>query len=159
MAVQEYEENILCSPSQTIVVPVNCGGVAGKGLALYFRNKVPGWFDCYRRLCKQRLLTIDKLHSFKRFDKDQRVLSFPTKVHFSNKSKITQVEANLRKLVALHKELHITSLAICPVGCGEGGLDYAADVRPLMFEILGELPFEVRIALGNPNYRKANNDK
>jgi O-acetyl-ADP-ribose deacetylase (regulator of RNase III) len=59
------------------------------------------------------------------------VVNFPTKRHWRDMSRIEDIEAGLVALVQEVKERGISSIAIPPLGCGLGGLDWG-DVRPLV---------------------------
>lgn len=152
MTVKEYYEDIFESPAQTLVCPCNVIGAMGKGLALQFKERVPGLYTRYRQLCHKGKFTVDQLWRYPWPESDKQVLCFPTKWHWKNPSRLGDVTRNLRKLVELHEQFGITSLAIPPVGCGLGGLSYEHEVRKEMFEILERLPFEVRIVLGDPKH-------
>ena len=72
-------------------------------------------------------------------DKSRFVINFPTKGHWRSKSKLTDIEVGLASLRDVIRDRHIDSVAIPPLGCGNGGLDWS-DVRPLIVEALGDLP-------------------
>lgn len=148
MSVNEYYEDIFSAPVQTLVNPINIVGVMGAGLALEFKKRVPGLYDEYRKLCKTGQLTVDKLWRYKWPGSDQQVICFPTKQHYHDCSYKDQVLTNLVRLVSLQERLGIRSLAIPPVGCGLGGLNYERDMREDMIGILSLMNCEVRIVLG-----------
>jgi O-acetyl-ADP-ribose deacetylase (regulator of RNase III) len=72
-------------------------------------------------------------------DKPRFVINFPTKGHWRSKSKLSDIETGLASLREVIRERHIDSIAIPPLGCGNGGLDWS-DVRPLIVEALEDLP-------------------
>lgn len=78
------------SDAQTLVNPVNCVGVMGKGLAADFRKRYPEMFARYRELCENQLLDIGKLWLWK--SETQWVMSFPTKRHWRSPSKLEFIE-------------------------------------------------------------------
>jgi O-acetyl-ADP-ribose deacetylase (regulator of RNase III) len=57
------------------------------------------------------------------------IVNFPTKRHWKGKSRIEDIDAGLDALIADVRRLGIKSIAVPPLGCGLGGLDWA-DVRP-----------------------------
>jgi O-acetyl-ADP-ribose deacetylase (regulator of RNase III) len=67
------------------------------------------------------------------------VINFPTKGHWRAASRVEDVEAGLQDLVATIRRMHINSIAIPPLGCGNGGLDWR-DVRPRIEPAFVELP-------------------
>jgi O-acetyl-ADP-ribose deacetylase (regulator of RNase III) len=53
------------------------------------------------------------------------IINFPTKKHWRHPSKIEWVREGLKDLVLVLREHHIHSVAVPPLGCGNGGLDWA----------------------------------
>lgn len=148
--VIEVHEDIFESPAQTLTVPINAVGAMGKGLAQDFREKVPGLYTAYQQRCQENQFVQPegRLWVFPWHQRHKQVLCFPTKIHWRDYSSLDLIVRNLRELVSNYRELGITSLAIPPVGCGLGGLSYEFEVRDALFEILSDLPFEVRITYG-----------
>jgi hypothetical protein len=72
-------------------------------------------------------------------DGPRLIINFPTKAHWRSRSKLSDIKAGLRTLRTLISEQNIPSIAIPPLGCGNGGLDWT-EVRPLIVEALGDLP-------------------
>jgi O-acetyl-ADP-ribose deacetylase (regulator of RNase III) len=134
--------SILESRAQTVVNTVNTVGVMGKGLAAEFRKKAPAMFSKYQEFCNSKQLSIGKLWLWK--NSDPWILNFPTKEHWRNPSKISYIEAGLKKFVEKYEEQGITEISFPRLGCGNGGLDWD-NVRPLMEQYLGKLPIQVYI--------------
>ncbi|MCZ8408143.1 macro domain-containing protein [Achromobacter dolens] len=134
-----------------IVNTVNCVGVMGKGIALQFKQKWPENFEAYRLACSRGEV---KLGSMFVYDsgglvKPNFIVNFPTKGHWKERSRLTNIEAGLHDLVERIRQLQIRSIAIPPLGCGNGGLDWAV-VKPLIEDVLtSELP-EVTVYLFEP---------
>src|SRR5262249_44576987 len=61
-----------------------------------------------------------------------------TKQHWKGNSKIPFIKAGLADLVSVIKRLEIRSIAIPPLGCGNGGLEWN-DVYPLIKEAMAAL--------------------
>jgi O-acetyl-ADP-ribose deacetylase (regulator of RNase III) len=51
------------------------------------------------------------------------IVNFPTKRHWKAKSRIEDIEAGLRALVNVIRQEHIRSIAIPPLGCGNGRME------------------------------------
>lgn len=68
-----------------------------------------------------------------------RLSNFPTKKHWHARSKLSDIEAGLADLRQVINGYQVTSIAVPPLGCGNGGLNWR-DVRPLISEALGNLP-------------------
>ncbi len=124
-----------------IVNTVNCVGVMGKGIALQFRNRWPENFRAYAAACAAcevrpgRMLVFDTGGLIK----PNFIVNFPTKDHWRGKSRIEFIRDGLVDLVAQVRRLGVRSIAMPPLGCGNGGLDWS-DVRPLIEAAFGELP-------------------
>ena len=125
------------SPAKVLVNTVNTVGVMGKGIALKFKRIYPEMFEAYRNHCEQGNLQVGQLHLYKTANK--WILNFPTKTHWRNPSKEEYIEAGLKKLKDRCAETGMTSIAFPELGCGNGGLDFEAQVKPLMEHYLGSL--------------------
>ena len=132
--------DIFAQPAEAIVNPVNCVGVMGRGLALQFRRRHPDAFLAYRRACAERRLRPGRMFMFDTGrDRPRWIVHFPTKRHWHDRSAIGDIEAGLRGLAATLARHGIRSVAIPPIGCGLGGLDWRA-VRPLVAASLADMP-------------------
>lgn len=149
MIVAEKIGNLFTCGIQTIACPTNASGAMGKGLALEFREKIPGLYEFYRQRFPLRYVSArgdrdNRLEVFA-FSPDQQVLLFPTKDHWKNPSTTHQIEANLKILAIRYKELGIRELALPALGCGYGGLNYNRDVKALIHRHMGPLPIPVSV--------------
>jgi O-acetyl-ADP-ribose deacetylase (regulator of RNase III) len=133
-----------------IVNTVNCVGVMGKGIALQFKNKWPANFTAYAAACKAGQVRPGSMLVFDSggLVKPNFIINFPTKDHWRGASKIEFIHDGLVDLVAQVKRLGIRSIAVPPLGCGNGGLDWA-DVRPLIEAAFETLP-DVEVRLFEP---------
>lgn len=133
-----------------IVNTVNCVGVMGKGIALQFKNKWPANFTEYAAACKAGEVRPGRvfIHDLGGLVKPNYILNFPTKDHWRGASKIEFIRDGLVDLVAQVRRLGIRSIAIPPLGCGNGGLDWA-DVRPMIEAAFEHLP-DVEVRLFEP---------
>jgi O-acetyl-ADP-ribose deacetylase (regulator of RNase III) len=138
-----------------IVNTVNCVGVMGKGIALQFKNKWPGNFKAYAEACKSGSVRPGRMFIYDTggLVRPNYIINFPTKDHWRGASKLAYVRDGLVDLVAQVDRLRIASIAMPPLGCGNGGLDWN-DVRPLIEDAFAHLPdVEVRLfaPLGAPS--------
>ena len=124
--VKEVTGNILDSPAEAIVNPVNCVGVMGKGLALQFKERYPSNFSYYQAVCNTGKLVPGKMLVYTERDvlTSKYVINFPTKRHWRDKSLLEDIDLGLNSLVKEVEKRGIKSIAIPPLGCGLGGLDY-----------------------------------
>jgi O-acetyl-ADP-ribose deacetylase (regulator of RNase III) len=138
----EYVEgNILEADVQALVNTVNTVGIMGKGIALQFKKAYPEMFKQYERACAHGEVEIGKMHVFDRGSlfNPRYVINFPTKKHWKAKSKIADIKAGLQDLIEQIKSRGISSIAVPPLGCGHGGLDWS-EVQPLIVEAFEEVP-------------------
>lgn len=130
-----------------IVNTVNCVGVMGKGIALQFKNKWPANFREYAAACKAGEVRPGRMfvHDSGGLVKPNYIINFPTKDHWRGKSRIEFIRDGLDDLVDCVRKLGIRSIAIPPLGCGNGGLEWSR-VRPLIEQAFDALPdIEVRL--------------
>lgn len=116
-----------------IVNTVNCVGVMGKGIALQFKKKWPANFKAYSAACKAGEIRLGKMFIFDlgALATPRYIINFPTKDHWRNASNLKDIETGLQDLVQHIKNLDIRSIAMPPLGCGNGGLSWS-DVRPVI---------------------------
>ncbi len=133
--------NLLEAKTEALVNTVNTMGIMGKGIALQFRQAYPEMFRAYEKACKQEELRPGKMHIFDRmtFENPKFIINFPTKRHWRGKSQISDIKTGLVALVEDVRRLKIKSIAIPPLGCGNGGLDWS-EVHPLILDAFKSLP-------------------
>lgn len=139
--------DLLRSEAEALVNTVNCEGYMGKGVAYQFKQQFPNNFKDYVNACKNGTLTIGKLLYSE--EKGKYVVNFPTKRKWREKSDITYIETGLRELVSLTRALSIRSLAMPPLGCGNGGLNWF-EVKKVIEKELNQLSSEVDIYIYEP---------
>lgn len=123
--------NILQADVEALVNTVNTFGVMGKGIALQFRQAYPRNYELYKRACERSEVAPGKMFVVptQKLENPRLIINFPTKRHWKGKSRIEDIEAGLVDLVNVIRREQITSIAIPPLGCGNGRLDWD-DVRP-----------------------------
>ena len=139
--IEFKQGNLLEEKAEALVNAVNCVGVMGKGIALQFKQAFPDNFQRYKKACDAKevqpghVLTVstDSLLN------PRYIINFPTERHWKGKSKIEDVHAGLKALIAEVQQLGIRSIAIPPLGCGNGGLDWVK-VKPLIETAFAQLP-------------------
>lgn len=133
--------NLFDSGADAIVVTVNCVGIMGKGIALEAKNRYPELFEQYVAICNAGGMQLGRPVFFPQLLPPSVVL-FPTKDHWRSFSKLSDIEAGLDYLVDHHRGWGITSIAVPPLGCGNGGLEWAV-VGPALFRRLSRLSIPV----------------
>lgn len=134
--------NLLESEADALVNTVNCVGVMGKGIALQFKQAFPDMAKAYEVACHAEEVQLGRMHvweSSERMHSPRYVINFPTKQHWRNKSRLEDIESGLEALVSEISRLGIHSIAVPPLGCGHGGLDWAS-VLPLIESAFKEIP-------------------
>jgi O-acetyl-ADP-ribose deacetylase (regulator of RNase III) len=126
MAIQYKKGDLLKEPVQAIVNTVNTVGVMGKGIALQFKEKFPENFKAYKKACDAGEVQTGKMliTTQHKIGEPDIIVNFPTKQHWRQPSKLEYVEKGLDDLVEQIKKYQIKSIAIPPLGCGNGGLDW-----------------------------------
>lgn len=114
--------DLLESDADALINTVNCKGVMGKGLALQFKKKYPSNFKIYKDACTSGYLRPGKMLTVK--EDGKYIINFPTKDDWRNRSKIEYIEEGLESLLNEIEEHNLKSIAIPPLGCGNGGLDW-----------------------------------
>ncbi|WP_296280483.1 macro domain-containing protein [Pseudoxanthomonas sp.] len=143
MSIRFIHGDMFKSRAEAIVNTVNCVGVMGKGVALRFRTEWPENYQAYKKACDEKWLRPGRLLVFRRGDLlddvvPRYLVNFPTKVHWRNKSEISYIEDGLDALLVEIRRLDIKSIAMPPLGCGNGGLDWR-DVRPIIERKLADI--------------------
>jgi len=126
--------NLLNAPVDALVNTVNTEGVMGKGIALQFKQAFPAMYKEYERACKLGEIKLGKVHVYDLgglVGGPRWIVNFPTKGHWRSKSKLSDIKSGLEDLVSEVQRLGIRSIALPPLGCGLGGLNWD-DVRPLI---------------------------
>jgi uncharacterized protein YwgA/O-acetyl-ADP-ribose deacetylase (regulator of RNase III) len=143
--------DIFESKAQTFVNAVNTVGVMGKGVALGFRKRFAEMYQDYVRRCELREVRLGQPYLYRRIIKPN-IINFPTKDHWRSVSKLTDIVTGLGYLEDHISEWGITSLAIPPLGCGEGQLEWRV-VGPTLYRHLMGLgvPVELYAPFGTPH--------
>jgi len=125
--IQYITGNILDSSAEALINTVNTDGVMGKGIALQFKKAFPNNFKAYAKACKDNEVDIGRLFVYKdsNFDSgDKIIINFPTKKSWRKPSEYSYIEAGLDDLINVINHYHIKSIALPPLGAGNGGLEW-----------------------------------
>lgn len=143
--------NMFESRSQTLVNTVNCVGIMGKGIALEFKQRFPEMFKDYEARCRRGEVKLGRPYLYKSL-LPPWVLNFPTKDHWRSVTNLEDIVRGLEYLRAHYKEWGITSLAVPPLGCGHGQLEWRV-VGPTLYRYLTQMdiPVELYAPHGTPH--------
>ncbi|MCH9022422.1 MAG: macro domain-containing protein [Planctomycetes bacterium] len=142
--------DLLKDDVEALVNTVNTVGVMGKGVALQFKKAFPDNFEAYQKACKEGKVKLGEMFLFDlgQLHNPKVIINFPTKKHWKAKSQLEDIQSGLDALVQLIKQKKIGSVALPPLGCGLGGLDWNV-VRPLIERTLSPLK-NVQVNLYEP---------
>ena len=135
--------DILASDAQTLVNTVNTVGIMGKGIALHFKKQFPEMYEDYVRRCKAHEVRLGRPYLYKHLV-GHWILNFPTKDHWRSVSRLSDIVEGLRYLREHYREWGITSIAVPPLGCGHGQLEWRV-VGPTLYRHLAQLDIPVEL--------------
>ncbi|MDO5151407.1 MAG: macro domain-containing protein [Oscillospiraceae bacterium] len=144
--------NLFDSDAYALVNTVNCEGYMGKGIAYQFRLRYPEMNKEYVSKCKSHQLKPGTLHTFNTGAK--LIINFPTKDKWRANSKMEYITSGLDALINLINEHNIKSIAIPPLGSGNGGLIWN-EVKEVIIQKLSCFEENVTIYVYEPsqNYK------
>jgi O-acetyl-ADP-ribose deacetylase (regulator of RNase III)/uncharacterized protein YwgA len=131
------------SRAQTLVNTVNCVGVMGKGVAEQFKSRFPEMFEDYKQRTDTKSVHLGEPYLYTHVSGTQ-IINFPTKDHWRSPSRVVDIERGLDYLAAHIAAWGITSLAMPPLGCGNGGLEWS-EVGPLIYRKLHHILINVEV--------------
>ena len=141
--------NLLESNAQALVNTVNCEGYMGKGIAYQFKQHFPDMNDEYVKQCKSNKLVPGKLFCYRA--KDRIIINFPTKNKWREKSKKEYIITGLDELIKVIEQYDIKSIAIPPLGSGNGGLIWS-EVKQIILDKLSVVSENVEILIYEPSH-------
>ena len=136
------------SEADCLINTVNCEGYMGKGIAYQFKILFPENYKDYIKACKTGHLRIGTLHYYK--ERGKVLINFPTKNKWRENSRIEYIEKGLNELVKLLPMLDVHTIAIPPLGCGNGGLEWS-EVKGLIEKKLNVLSKKYTFILYEPS--------
>jgi len=138
--------NLLDSGAEALVNTVNTVGVMGKGIALMFKERFPLNFELYAKACKQQQVSTGTMFITEtgELSGPKWVVNFPTKQHWRANSRVEWISEGLADLREWIVENSVRSIALPPLGAGNGGLDWGT-VKPLIIDALSDLDTEVLV--------------
>lgn len=146
--------NLLEAPVEALVNTVNTVGVMGKGIALMFKERFPENFRQYAAACKAGQVQTGAMFvtETRELDAPRWIVNFPTKQDWRAPSKLEWIVAGLADLRRFLIEQQVQSVAIPPLGAGNGGLDWPV-VREQIERALGDLALEILVYEPTPQYQ------
>lgn len=139
--------NILDSEAEALVNTVNTVGVMGKGIALQFKRAYPNNYKSYNQACKNEEVEVGKLFVTKDgsvTSGEKIIINFPTKKDWRKPSEYEFIEKGLKDLLSVIDNYNIKSIAIPPLGAGNGGLEWEK-VKSMISQYLDKLDIEILV--------------
>lgn len=148
--------NLLEAKVEALVNTVNTVGVMGKGIALMFKERFPENMQEYAKACKDKEVKVGKMFVTETNDllSPRWIVNFPTKQHWRSKSQMQWIIDGLADLRCFIIENKVQSIAIPPLGAGNGGLNWS-EVKQHIEEALFDLE-NVDIFIYEPTYEYQN---
>lgn len=135
--------DIFESRAQALVNTVNTVGVMGKGIALGFRRRFPKMYDDYVDRCNRGEVLLGRPYIYKSAVPPW-IINFPTKEHWRSAARLDAIVEGLEHLKREYRNWGVESLAVPPLGCGEGRLDWHV-VGPTLYRHLSLLNIPVEL--------------
>lgn len=138
--------NLLEARAEALVNTVNTVGVMGKGIALMFKERFDENFRRYAAACKAKEVQTGKMFvtEVHELDGPRWIVNFPTKQHWRAPSRMEWIVEGLQDLRRFLIEQKVKSIAIPPLGAGNGGLEWA-EVREQIERTLGDLDIDILV--------------
>lgn len=142
--------NLLDEDAKALVNCVNCIGVAGKGIAIAFKQRFPANHRYYHKHCLDGFVLPGQVLVFQ--GTPQAIFNAATKDHWRDPSRIEWIRECLDEIRAAVRFRKIESIALPALGCGNGGLLWC-DVKPLIVAAMEPLT-EVDVRVYEPEDRR-----
>jgi O-acetyl-ADP-ribose deacetylase (regulator of RNase III) len=135
--IESAAGDILKADADALVNPVNCEGETGRGLALQFKKRFPANFNAYYEACRNNIVELGQMFLFETKSKSKPfyIINFPIKQYWRDPVTLETIQAGLIDLAQIVQQHQIMTVAMPPIGCGQGGLHWKS-VRPLLEQYL-----------------------
>lgn len=134
--------NLIDAEADALVNTVNEVGVMGKGIALMFKEEFPENARLYEAACKAGEVQVGRMFVTRNpteLTGPRWIINFPTKKHWRHPSRLAWIRDGMKDLIRVIKKHKIHSIALPPLGCGNGGLEWS-QVRSEIEAALAEIP-------------------
>lgn len=154
--IQFRQGNLLEAEAQALVNTVNTVGIMGKGIALMFKERFDDNYRQYAAACKAHEVRTGHMFITQptELDGPRWIVNFPTKQHWRSPSRLEWVTEGLQDLRTFLIENQVKSIAIPPLGAGNGGLDWEV-VKLEIERALGDLA-DIQITVFEPTKQYQN---
>jgi O-acetyl-ADP-ribose deacetylase (regulator of RNase III) len=148
--------NLLEARTEALVNTVNTVGVMGKGIALMFKERFERNYQLYAAACKAKEVQTGRMFVTEtgELSGPKWIVNFPTKQHWRSPSRLEWVVEGLQDLRRFLLAQQVKSIAIPPLGAGNGGLEWVL-VREQIERALGDLS-DVEVLVFEPTTQYQN---
>jgi len=115
----------------------------GKGVALSSRSAFPAMFEDYVSRCEQKTVRLGQPYLY-RDASGISILNFRPRITGARRARLQDIERGLDYFAQNAAKWDITSVAMPPLGCGNGGLEWS-EIGPLIYRKLHQLPLDVEV--------------
>ncbi len=138
--------NLLDAKTEALVNTVNTVGVMGKGIALMFKERFAENYRLYSAACRAGEVETGKVYvtAVNELEGPRWIVNFPTKRHWRSPSQMAWVKEGLQDLRRFLIENQVKSIAVPPLGAGNGGLKWP-EVREQITAVLSDLDVDVLV--------------
>ena len=145
------KNNILETHAEVLVNSVNLLGVMGKGVALAFREAFPINYELYKKACNTKQIDVGRIFVTETGELFPKyIINFPTKKDWRHPSKYEYIEKGLQSLVKWLNGNNVKSIAIPPLGSGNGKLDWSV-VKNMILKYLQPFENQLNIIIIEPS--------
>jgi len=137
--------NLLDAPVEALVNTVNTVGVMGKGIALMFKERFDRNFSLYAAACEAKEVRVGHMFVTEtgQLTGPRWIINFPTKQNWRAPSRLEWIEEGLVDLKRVLVANQIRSVAVPPLGAGNGGLDWPSVKERIEYSLGGLSATEV----------------
>lgn len=144
-----HSGDLFADGADCIVIPVNCVGVMGAGVAKVCAQRYPDVFAIYKAACDSGALRPGTTLIVERPQAPTHVALLPTKDHWRQPSQLEWVKSGLVDLERAAQDPAISSISMPALGAGLGGLAFAP-VQEAVEQWSEQLPDHLHITLYAP---------
>lgn len=134
--------------AECLINTVNCEGFMGKGIAYQFKLLYPENEKEYIKACKAGKVKIGALFTY--YEKEKVIINFPTKDKWREKSQYGYIEKGMDSLIEYLNKNNYSSIAIPPLGCGNGGLEWI-EVKKVILKHIEPLKNKMNFLIYEPS--------
>ena len=149
MGIRYITGDLLDSKADALINTVNCVGIMGAGIAKQFKERYPENYKRYKSTCAAGEIRTGSLFTTIDHPSNKTIINLPTKQDWRDPSEIEWIVQGLFALREFLQNMNM-SVALPPLGCGNGGLDWETQVHPLVVDALGDLPVDIEVYAPEP---------